>query len=129
MRALVLALGLVAVACGERETSPRPHGFEPPPALPPTTTPLAAPACAPFEARAAAIAATEGACTTDADCACRSGLFFDDCGTPTTTDVARQLSDVLRDAAAAGCSPDGIRCAPYLCEVACRDGRCDVASR
>lgn len=96
------------------------------PSAPPSPTPIAPgrAVCAPFEARAAAIAATALGCTTDADCACRSGLLFADCGAATTMTVARALDVVLRDASSAGCAPDGPRCAARECTAHCAVGAC-----
>lgn len=121
-----LAIALLLAACSEQSVSPigPPHWIEPPPELPPAPPPPLTTVCTPFEARALTIAAAERACATDADCTCRSGLFFDDCGAATTMDVARQLDDVLRDAALAGCTPGGRRCGPRACEVECHEGRC-----
>lgn len=80
--------------------------------------------CAPFIARARHVAAVDSGCSTDDQCTCRSGLLFEDCGGPASSDTAHRLSDILRDARAAGCIPPGPRCAPRRCVVSCEERRC-----
>lgn len=121
MRALALVLLL---ACGSSEqpsSAPPPESTAPAPVTTPTPEPDV---CAPFVARARHVAAADPGCARDEECACRSGLLFEDCGGPASRDTAVRLSEILREASRDGCSPEGPRCAARECAVACVEGRC-----
>lgn len=122
MRALAFVLLL---ACGSSE---QPTSTSTPPAEStpqPVTTPTPEPdVCGPFVARARHVAAADPGCARDEECACRSGLLFEDCGGPASRDTAVRLSEILREASRDGCTPEGPRCAARECAVACVEGRC-----
>ncbi|MCB9620372.1 MAG: hypothetical protein H6724_13120 [Sandaracinus sp.] len=108
------------VGCGSSE----PAAPTPAPVVQAPVEPPAPDLCAPFVARARHVASADSGCSSDEQCTCRSGLLFADCGGAASMDTAHRLSMIAREAAAEGCEPDGPRCAPRECAVACVEGRC-----
>lgn len=123
--ACLLACSLVCLlgsGCGSTEVAPPTESVEPAHATVDDTEPVDV--CAPFEARARQLASEDSGCADDADCTCRSGLLFRDCGGAASLGTAHALDEVLRESAAARCEAPGPRCAPRACTVACVSGRC-----
>jgi hypothetical protein len=123
MHRSVVALTLVVLACGSEPTeiaSPTPA----PVAAEPVVVAEPVDVCGPFVARARHVAAADSGCSRDEQCTCRSGLLFGDCGGAASRDTAHRLGEILREASEDGCIPEGPRCAPRECAVACVEGRC-----